>query len=384
MMTSLFPITDTSCFLGFICRFNICSRLKINAVSQRFINHAGVTMDTITFIRWWHYSGRDARKTNATLGSADSGLTEERLLPRVHMQRKSKMLHKPLNNCTQRYNKQRNTILSDFQHHHCNKLISITLVSLIWEAAVWVWPQGWCNKILNVQQEIYGRKHKLTQSIFCWSQELFVFLCNMIAIYQQCAGTCGNVPESEDDTRSSDGRQKNTCISERISLRCAPGYQQEIASSKKNISLIEVQMTGEVMTEILQTKLSDKGKVEERQQPKLWRSLAQSWNTWLDLRRVICIFTCTFALLQCEDRQSWRKISTGTWVWLILIWDTMEMAGRPSEEWRQWSMWHVGRPLNWKCWCQGKSFLLSPLSSGTLCWLFTFREVEQTDIPFVN
>lgn len=140
-----------SCFLGFSCRFNICSKLKINGVPRRFISHADVTMDTTTFIRWWHHSGRDARKSNAMLGSADSRRAEGWLLPRVHTQRKTKTWHKPPKNRSQRYNKQRNTKLSDFQHPQCKKLTSITPASFFWEAAVWAWPQGWCNKILKVQ-----------------------------------------------------------------------------------------------------------------------------------------------------------------------------------------------------------------------------------------
>lgn len=281
------------------CRFNICSRLKINGVSQRFINHAGVTMDTTTFIRWWHHGGRDARKINATLGSVDSRRSKERLLPRVHTQRKSKTLYKALNTCSQRYNKQQNYILSAFQHHHCNKLIRIALALFMWVAAVWVWPQGWCNKILNVQSEIYGRKHKLTRSICCRAQAPVAFLCNMIAIEQQCAGLCGNVPEYEDDTRSSDGRQKYTCISGRISPRCAPGCQQEIASNKENISMIEVHMRGEAMTEIPNQSIPEhictvtvkrQTELKEGEQKRKWSvprpNLRNHGGGWKAIRRV--------------------------------------------------------------------------------------------------
>lgn len=52
------------------------------------------------------------------------------------------------------------------------------------------------NELLNVQKEIYGRNHKATHHTCSCSQASVVFLSNATVIYQRCAGTSHNVPES--------------------------------------------------------------------------------------------------------------------------------------------------------------------------------------------
>lgn len=131
------------------------------------------------------------------------------------------------------------------------------------------------------------------------------------------------------------------------------GANRKLLLTKRKILWLRCRWQGEVMTEIRQSthRWAPRGKLRKsNSQPA---------------------FSPTYLHRYSVKK---KKNSTGTWVCLILIWDTVEMSGRPSEEWRLWSMWHVGRPLNWKCWCQRRSFLLSPLSSKIVCWLFTFRE----------
>lgn len=275
--------------------------------------------------------------------------------------------------------------LNNKQHYLTSSITTavncVALVSFIREVAVWAWPQGWCNKTLAVRWFQGGNTSWLT-GICCWSQAQVVFLCNTTGIYQQRAGTCGNVTVTPDPLKE----DRKTHVSPRGSgFLVLLGTHRNLLPAKRKFKKLKLWLRCRwrrkywlKSSNLIKASLSDEGKVETGQQPQLW----WDWNTWLRRSGLRHLHFHRYGAK--TDGPSWIRNENRN-LCLILVCDTMETAARPAGEWHQWSMWHVGRPPNWKCWCQGRSFLLSPLTLGTLCWLFTFRgEVDQTNIPPVN
>lgn len=214
-----------------------------------------------------------------------------------------KTLHKLFNNCSQRYDNQHNTRLYNCNNPEMGPDIHLERgetqnvrifggqnggVLFLWsptEAGRGSDPRFYViNELLNVQKEIYGRKHTSAHHTCSCSQASVVFLCNATVIYQPCAGASHKVPESRWH-RNLWKKTENVCICGRILVPRGPGRSPY---AKRKLLLVEGTLQWLRGRWQRQKQLNSsnqgiaewRGKVGDRQELTLWGALTRGGNTW--------------------------------------------------------------------------------------------------------
>lgn len=214
------------------------------------------------------------------------------------------------------------------------------------------------NELLNAQKEIYGRNHKPTHHTRPCSRALVVFLCNVTVIYQPCAGTSHNVPESRWH-RILWRKTENVCICGRIPVPRGPGRspyaKRKLLLVKGTLQWLRGRWRRQKWLNSSNQRIAEwRGKVEDGQQLKLWggntcwaESFASSpahshHHSLPSFLADYVIFLMSFIgktkHLHCyQGRECWsdwrKENSSGTWTDLILILDSRATAAAPAEEW---------------------------------------------------
>lgn len=215
-----------------------------------------------------------------------------------------KILYKLFNNCSQRYGNTRVSNCNNPEmgldiHLERGETQNVAIfggqnggVLFLWrltEAGRESDPRFYViNELLNVQKEIYGRKDQPTHHTCSCRQASVVFLCNATVVYQPCAGTSHNVPESRWH-RILWRKTGNVCIYGRIPVPRGPGRspyaKRKLLLVKGTLQWLRGRWRRQKRLNSSDQSIAEwRGKVEDGQQLKLWGALARGGDTcWAEL-----------------------------------------------------------------------------------------------------